>query len=162
VTLLANPGNPNATPFSQFIEKAGRSAAIETTTALVTNSAEIEAVIAKTAARPGGGLLVSPDSLLINHRDEIIAFAALHRLPAIYPLRIFAASGGLVSYDLDFPQLFRQAADYVGRILKGEKPADLPVVQPTKFELVINLKIAKTLGMAVPQALLVAADEVIE
>ena len=99
---------------------------------------------------------------MIDHRQFIIKLAALHRLPAVYPLRIFAADGGLISYGPDVVDQFRQAASYVDRILKGEKPADLPVQAPTKYELVINLKTAKALDLDVPQSLLARADEVIE
>jgi putative ABC transport system substrate-binding protein len=107
-------------------------------------------------------LLVFPDSLTVVHRDVIIEQAAQHRLPAIYPFRIFPLSGGLLSYGLDFPQLYRQAAVYVDRILRGERPGDLPVQAPTKYELVINLKTAKALGLTVPLIMQMTADEVIE
>jgi putative ABC transport system substrate-binding protein len=99
---------------------------------------------------------------VITHRELIIKLAALHRLPAVYPLHIFAADGGLISYGPDVADEFRRAASYVDRILKGEKPGNLPVQAPTKYELVINLKTAKALGLTVPPALLARADEVIE
>ena len=107
-------------------------------------------------------MIAFPDSLTVVHRDVIIGQAAEHRLPEIYPFRIFPLSGGLLSYGLDFPELYRQAAVYVDRILRGEKPADLPVQAPTKYELVINLETANALGLTVPLTLQASADEVIE
>jgi putative ABC transport system substrate-binding protein len=162
LTLISNPLNPNAGPFAAFIENAGRSVSLEITTAQVTSPTEIETAVNQAATQPDGGLIVFPDSLTTIHRDIIIDLAARNRLPAIYPFRIFSVDGGLISYGLDFPQLYRDAATYADRILRGEKPADLPVQAPSKFELVINLKSAKTLGLAIPQSLLVAADVVIE
>jgi putative ABC transport system substrate-binding protein len=111
---------------------------------------------------PNGGLLVIPDPVTISLRETIIASAAQYRLPAIYAYQFFAASGGLLAYGVDTIDLFRRAASYVDRILKGAKAGELPIQQPTKYELVINLKTAKALGLAVPQSLLTAADEVIE
>jgi putative ABC transport system substrate-binding protein len=162
VTLLSNPGNPNADQFSQFIEREGRSVGIGVNTASVQSPAEIEASVVATVRRPGGGLITFPDSLTTIHRGLIIDLASRHKLPAIYPFRIFPADGGLVSYGLDFPELYRQAATYVDRVLRGEKPADLPVQAPTKFELVINIRTAKALGLSVPLTLQASADEVIE
>jgi putative ABC transport system substrate-binding protein len=126
------------------------------------DAAEIEQAIAAFAREPNGGLVVLPSPLTVLHRDLIVALAAQYRLPAAYSYRYFAASGGLVSYGIDSLDVFRRSASYVDRILKGEKPADLPVRNPTKYELVINLKTAKTLGLDVPPMLLALADEVIE
>jgi putative ABC transport system substrate-binding protein len=106
--------------------------------------------------------MVLPDISMTNYRDAIVALAARHRVPAIYPFRFFAISGGLMSYGTDVAEIFRRAAGYVDRILKGEKPGDLPVQAPTKYELVINLKTAKALGLTAPPTLLALADEVIE
>jgi putative ABC transport system substrate-binding protein len=114
------------------------------------------------ARSPNGGLILTGSALAIMHRDQIIALAARHRLPAVYYERYFAAAGGLISYGSDTAEAFRLAAGYVDRILKGEKPADLPVQAPTKYELVINLKSAKALGLQIPDRLLALADEVIE
>jgi putative ABC transport system substrate-binding protein len=111
---------------------------------------------------PGGSLIVMPDAFTTVHRELIIELAARHRLPAIYPYRYHVDAGGLMSYGVDAVDLLRRAAPYIDRILKGEKPADLPVQAPTKYELVINLKTAKKLGLTVPPSLLALADEVIE
>ena len=123
---------------------------------------EIERFIAAFSAQPKGGLVVLPSAAHIVNRDLIIALAARHRLPAIYPYSLFANAGGLISYGIDQVEQWRRAASYVDRILKGEKPADLPVQQPTKYELVINLKTAKALDLEIPPMLLTRADEVIE
>ena len=123
---------------------------------------QIERSVAIFAGTPNGGLIVSRTSEAIAHRALIIALAARHRLPAVYPLRLFVNDGGLVCYGPDIVDQYRLAAGYVDRILKGEKPADLPVQAPTKYELVINLKTAKALGLAIPQSLITTADELIE
>ena len=128
----------------------------------VRDAAEIERAVAAFARSPNSGLIVTTSALAVVHRDLIITLAARHKLPAVYYERNFVAGGGSISYGPDYLDQFRRAADYVDRILKGEKPADLPVVQPTKFELVINLKTAKGLGLDVPPTLLARADEVIE
>jgi putative ABC transport system substrate-binding protein len=128
----------------------------------VRDEAEIEWTVANLAREPGGGLIVPPEPFTVNHHKLIIALAEQHRLPAIYAYRSFVGEGGLMSYGPDPYDIFRRAASYVDRILRGAKPSDLPVQQPTKFELVINRKSAKTLGLEVPDKLLVAADEVIE
>jgi putative ABC transport system substrate-binding protein len=125
-------------------------------------SDDIESAVAKFAQEPGGGLIVLPTAINNNFRKRIFAAAERHRLPAIYPFRHYAVDGGLMSYGFDTPDLFRRGAAYVDRILKGEKPADLPVQAPTKFELVINLKAAKALGLGISPTLLLRADEVIE
>ena len=162
VVLIANPANPNGVPFSQFIEASGRSVGVDVSTANVRNAAEIDAAIVALAQQPDGGLIVFPDSLAVVHRELITRLAATYRVPAVYPFGIFPKNGGLSSYGLDFPELYRQAAVYVDRILRGASPADLPVQAPTKFELVINLKAAKALNLTVPPSLLARADEVIE
>jgi len=128
----------------------------------VRTTSEIERAVVAFSRTPMGGLIVTADPAAIVHREAIITLAARHRLPAIYPYRFFVTSGGLISYGLDNIEQYRLAAGYVDRILKGEKPADLPVQAPTKYELVINLKTAKALGIDVPAQLLARADEVIE
>jgi putative tryptophan/tyrosine transport system substrate-binding protein len=167
VTRAALVGNPKTTPFHYFqraAEAAAPSLAIELVPATIENSeADIERVIAWFAATANGGLVVLPDTTTSIRRDLIVALAARNRLPAVYPYRAFVDSGGLLAYSIhDGLGLYRQAATYVDRILRGAKPADLPVQAPTKYETVVNLKIAKSLGIEVPPSLLVRADEVIE
>jgi putative ABC transport system substrate-binding protein len=128
----------------------------------VRDAGEIERALTAFAGSPNGGLIVTGSSLAVMHRDLIIALAARHRLPAVYYDRYYAAAGGLISYGSNSAEEYRLAAGYVDRILKGEKPAELPVQSPKKYELVINLKTAKTLGLTVPPELLATADEVIE
>ena len=123
---------------------------------------ELESVIAAQARNPNSGLIVMPDSFPIAHRGEITLLTARYRLPTVYPFRSFAENGGLLSYGVDLTDNFRRAATYANRILKGEKPSELPVQAPVKFELVINLKAAKALGLDVPLHLQQLADEVIE
>jgi putative tryptophan/tyrosine transport system substrate-binding protein len=128
----------------------------------VRDPGDIERAIAAFASGPDGGLILTPSAAGVRNRELIMALAARHRLPAVYPYRLIVATGGLMSFGIDTVEPFRRAASYVDRILKGEKPADLPVQQPTKFELAINLKTAKALGLDVPPTLLARADEVIE
>jgi putative ABC transport system substrate-binding protein len=128
----------------------------------VRDVSEIERAIAALARSSNGGVVVTGSPEASRHRDLIITLAARHRLPAVYPYRSFVTDGGLISYGPDMVDQYRRAAGYVDRILKGEKPADLPVQQPTKYELVINLKTAKALGLEAPPTLLAIADEVIE
>jgi putative tryptophan/tyrosine transport system substrate-binding protein len=160
--IIANSKNPNTALYLRAIEPAAASLALQLAVTPVNDAAEIERTIEAFARQPNGGLLVMPDPLTITHRKLIVASAARHRLPAAYPYRLFAASGGLLSYGTDRVDLYRRAAAYVDRVLKGAKAGDLPIQQPTKFELVINLKTAKALGLTVPPALLARADEVIE
>jgi putative tryptophan/tyrosine transport system substrate-binding protein len=144
------------------IQTAAPSFGIEVSPVNVRDAPEIERAVAVFARSPNGGLIVTGSGLAIIHRDLIIALAARHKLPAVYFQRHFVAAGGLISYGPDAIDPHRRAADYVDRILKGEKPAELPVQNPTKFELVINLKTAKALGLEIPPSLLARADEVIE
>jgi len=130
--------------------------------AAVRDTGEIEAAISELGRKPGAGLVVPPDAFTVIHHAMIIALAARHRLPAVYAYRSFVAEGGLMSYGPDVRDIFRRTASYVDRILKGAKPADLPVEAPVKFELAINVKTAKALGLDVPDKLLALADEVIE
>jgi putative tryptophan/tyrosine transport system substrate-binding protein len=128
----------------------------------VRDAAEITQRVATFARDPNGALLVLPGPVTIRHREAIIVAAARHRLPTIYPYRVFTVDGGLMSYGSDVPDLYRRAASYIDRILRGAKVAELPVQQPTKYELTINVKTAKTLGLTVPDTVLARADEVIE
>ena len=162
VALIANPKNI----FDYFVgaaEPVARSLSIELVPSRVENAAEIEHAIASFASgKPNGGLVLPPDATTSVSRDLIITLAAQYRLPAVYSFRLFVKAGGLMSYGVDFVHQNWQAASYVDRILRGEKPADLPVQAPTKYETAVNLKTAKSLGLTVPPDLLVAADEVIE
>jgi putative ABC transport system substrate-binding protein len=161
VALLASA----STAYDYFVRAATAAApslAIELVPSQIGNATDIERAIESFARVPNGGLLLPPDNTTIVHRDLVVALAARHRLPAVYGLRIFVTAGGLMSYETDQIDMFRQAASYVDRILKGSKPADLPVQAPTRYETTLNLKTAKALGLTVPPALLVAADEVIE
>jgi putative ABC transport system substrate-binding protein len=144
------------------IQAVAPSFGVELSPVDVRDAGEIEGAIAGFAREPNGGLIVTASPLAAAHRDLIMTLAARHRLPAIYPFRFNVTSGGLISYGPDPIDQFRRAAAYVDRILKGEKPADLPVQAPTKFELAINLKTAKALGLDVPATVLARADAVIE
>jgi putative tryptophan/tyrosine transport system substrate-binding protein len=144
------------------IQGAAASLGVEVTPVDVRDVAEIKRAVTAFARGPNGGLIVVASALATVHRALIIELAARHRLPAIYAFRVFVAAGGLISYGPDLADQYRRTASYVDRILKGEKPGDLPVQAPTKFELVINLKTAKALGLTVPPSLLATADEVIE
>jgi putative tryptophan/tyrosine transport system substrate-binding protein len=152
---------PNAGQL-RVIEAAASSFGVQVTPAGGRDHSAMERAIEAFAREPPGGLIVLPSPISTSLRDLIVAVAARHRLPAVYPFRFFVVSGGLMSYGPEQADLFRGAASYVDRILKGEKPGELPVQQPTKFELIINLKTAKVLGLTVPATLLARADEVIE
>ncbi|MGA6942678.1 MAG: ABC transporter substrate-binding protein [Pseudolabrys sp.] len=144
------------------IQSAAPSLGVELSAVNVRDASEIERAIAAFARSSNGGLIVTGSALAVVHRNLIITLAARHKLPAVYFERNFAASGGLISYGPEYLDQFRRAAGYVDRVLKGEKPADLPVQAPTKYKLVINLKTAKELGITMPPTLLATADEVIE
>jgi putative ABC transport system substrate-binding protein len=158
--------NPDTGPHVQFIlpsiEVAASSFAIKPMAIPLNDTAAIEGTIAEVGREAGGGLAVMPEPFTALHRDLIITLAAKHRVPAVYPFRYFTIGGGLISYGIDPLDPSRRAAGYADRILRGEKPSDLPVQEPSKFQLVINLKTAKTLGLTVPPTLLARADEVIE
>ena len=158
--------NPATAPYAEYwlspFKTAAASFAVQAIVAPVHNTSELESVVAAQAHEPNGGLIVMPDTFMNEHRSEITSLAARYRLPVVYPYRAFAESGGLLSYGDDLSDNFRRAASYVDRILKGEKPGELPVQAPVKFELVINLKAAKALGLDVPAHLQQRADEVIE
>jgi putative ABC transport system substrate-binding protein len=158
--------NPTTAPYARYYVDTFRSAAsalsVEPIEAVVHSATEVEAVVTKLGGMTGAGLVVIPDTYAVIHRESIISLAERYRLPTIYPFRIFVAGGGLISYGIDLADLLRGAATYVDRILHGAKPSELPVQLPTKFELIVNLKTAKTFGLTIPQALLATADEVIE
>jgi putative ABC transport system substrate-binding protein len=158
--------NPETAPFAgsllRSVEAAAPAFAMEPTDTPVQDKVGTERAIDAFAQGSNGGLLVLPDVSTLLHRDLIISRAAQHRLPAVYPFRFFAVNGGLVSYGVEAADTYRQIASYVDRILRGAKPEELPVQAPTKFELTINLKTAKALGLTMPPTLLATADEVIE
>ena len=161
VALLYNPATAPS-HYMASVEAAASSFAVVATTAPVHASDEIEGVIAAQAHDPGGGLIVMPDVFNDANRELIIALAARSGIPAIYPRPVFAESGGLIAYGADLTEQFRQAAGYIDRILKGTNPGDLPIQEPTKFELVINVKTAKALELSIHQSMLLLADKVIE
>jgi ABC-type uncharacterized transport system substrate-binding protein len=160
--VLRDPTQPTGIAQLAAMHSVAPSLGVEVSPVGLRDPDEIERGVAAFARGANGGLIVTAGALSLVHRDLIIALAARHRLPAVYPYRIFVVSGGLMSYGTDSTDSYRRAGGYVDRILKGEKPADLPVQQPTKFELAINLKTARTLGLDVPPLLLARADEVIE
>ncbi len=160
--VIYDPATPSATGFLPLIAAAGRSFGVDVVVHSVRDTNEIERAISALAAEPNGGLIALASALVTEKRDLIISLANRSRLPAIFEFRYYVEAGGLVSYGVDNLDLYRRAASYVDRILRGEKPSDLPVQEATKFQLVINLKTAKALRLTVPPALLAAADEVIE
>jgi putative ABC transport system substrate-binding protein len=162
VAVLANPANPVAAPEINDIEAAGRAFGLKIIVLNAGTDAEIDAAFALIAQQQVPALLVNTDSFLSSRRDRIVAAAARQSIPAVYSQREFLPAGGLMSYGTSIADGYRQAGVYVGRILKGAKPSELPVLLPTKFELVINLKTAKTLGIEIPAGLMTSADEVIE
>jgi putative ABC transport system substrate-binding protein len=162
IALLVNPKNPTTEDQVRLVQKAARAKGVELQILKAASESEIDAVFATLGQLPAGALLISADPFLNNRHEQDQALAARYAVPTLDQSRDFADSGGLISYGESQTAGARQLGIYAGRILKGEKPADLPVQQPTKFELVINLKTAKALGLTVPQSLLAAADEVIE
>jgi putative ABC transport system substrate-binding protein len=162
IGILQNPANPRTEPETAGVQAAARSIGKEILVAHVSSERDFDAAFATLAQGRVGALLVSGEPLFYLRRERLIALAARHALPAIYEFREFTAAGGLLSYGLSLTDTFRLLAGQVVRILQGAKPADLPVLQPTRFELVINLKTAKMLGIEIPQSTLLRADEVIE
>jgi ABC-type uncharacterized transport system substrate-binding protein len=166
VTRVAFLFHPATASFVEYylnsFKAAAASFAVEAIAAPIQDRSELESVVAAQAREPNGGLIAMPDSFLTAHRAEVISVAARYRLPAVYWLRAFTEGGGLLSYGNDNVDNFRRAATYVDRILKGAKPSELPVQAPVKFELVINLRTAKALGLDIPATVLARADEVIE
>ncbi len=162
ISALVNPGNPSAKVVARDLEETARTSGVQIQLLPTSDDREIEAAFANLAQKPGAVLLVSNDPFFFIRGAQIAAQAARHAVPAIYYERRFAEQGGLMSYGTNSPRTWELGGSYVGRILKGEKPADLPVVQAPVFELVINLKTAKALGLTVPDRVLALADEVIE
>jgi putative ABC transport system substrate-binding protein len=160
--IMFNPDTPTASTYMPSLETAARSLRVVPITAPVHSDVEIETAIIALGREPGGGLVVMPDAFMVAHRAPIISAAARNNVPAVYSLSDFAIDGGLLSYGVDQVDTYRRAATYVDRILRGGKPGDLPVQFPTKFEMVVHLKTAKPLGLAVPPSILLRADEQIE
>jgi putative ABC transport system substrate-binding protein len=160
--IMFNPDNPATSIFMPSFEAAARSLKVVPIIAPVHDDVEIETAIIGLGREPGGGLVVMPDAFNIAHRAPIISAAARNNVPAVYPQSFFVRDGGLLSYGVDEVDTFRRGASYVDRILRGAKPAELPVQMPTKFQMAVNLKTAKALGLTIPPNLLAVADEVIE
>jgi putative tryptophan/tyrosine transport system substrate-binding protein len=167
VKRVAAMFNPDTAPYVTsyhlpLFETAARSLHVEPIAAPVHSDAEIEGVITSLGRAPGGGLVVMPDAFTATHREPIISLAARNNVPAIYQTSVFARGGGLLSYGADSEDLYHRAASYVGRIFRGENPADLPIQLPTKFEMAVNVKTVKAMGLTIPVSFLIRADEVIE
>jgi putative ABC transport system substrate-binding protein len=162
IALLVNPNAADAERQTQEVQEAARGKGVPLTILKAASASEIDAAFATLAQRRSGAILVSSAPLFNSRLDQLVTLASRHAVAAIYERREFAAAGGLISYGTSLAAVYRQAGIYAGKILKGAKPADLPVQQPTKFELVINLKTANALGLTVPQSILARADEVIE
>ena len=162
IALLVNPNDANAERMIRDVQEASRVKGLQLHILKADSEGEIETAFASLVQLHAGGLLVGPDAFFLSRRDQLLALASRQAVPVIYLWREFAAAGGLISYGASFAAIYRQVAVYVGRILAGAKPADLPVQQPTTFELVVNLKTAKALGLTVPESFLARADEVIE
>jgi putative ABC transport system substrate-binding protein len=162
IALLVNPSDPNAERIMRDAQEAARGRGVQLLILKASTESEIDAAFATLVELRAGALLVGADPFFLTRREQLVALASRQAIPAIYSLRNFAASGGLISYGTSITSIYRQVGIYAGKILDGAKPADLPVQQPTTFELVINLKTAAALGLTVPQAILARADEVIE
>ncbi len=162
IVVLVNPKNPNADVAATELQDAARTLGQSISLVRASTETEIDAAFATLSDRRVSALLVNIDPFFLARRDQFVSLAARNVVPAIYAQREFVTAGGLISYGVSLADGYRQVGTYAGRILKGEKPANLPVVQPTKFEMAINLKTAKALGLTIPTSLLVRADEVIE
>jgi putative ABC transport system substrate-binding protein len=162
IALLVNPNNPNAERVMRDVQEAARAKGVQLPILKAGTESEIDAAFASLVQLQAGALLVAADPFLFNRREQLVALASHHAVPAIYPWREAVAAGGLISYGPSLTSVFRQLGTYAGKILNGAKPADLPVQQPTAFELVVNLKTAEALGLTVPPSILARADEVIE
>ncbi len=162
IALLVNPNNPNAERIMRDAPESARVKGAQLPILKAGTEGEIDAAFSTLVQLQAGALVIAPDGFFFSRSEQLVALASRHAVPAIYGWREAVATGGLMSYGASLPDIFRQAGIYLGKILNGAKPADLPVQQPTKFELVINLKTAQALGLTVPQSLLARADEVIE
>jgi putative ABC transport system substrate-binding protein len=162
IAVIYNPDNVSSTVYLRMSEDFARSLALEFVLAPIHGIADLERVLESVAQKGGGGAFFPQDLTTIQLRDQVIALVARHRLPAIYTDRVFVTGGGLMSYDADRLEIYRRTAFYVDRILRGERPGDLPFQQPTKYQLTLNVKTAKAIGLTVPPTLLALADEVIE
>ena len=162
IAVLVNPNNPNAEGIIRNTQEAARAKGVQLSVLRAGTEGDIDTGFASLHQLQAGGLVVDPDGFFAGRRGQIVALAARYAVPAIYAHSPFVAAGGLISYGTDDDPVYRQAGIYAGRILRGEKPADLPVQQPTTFELVVNLKTAKALGLTIPLSILARAEEVIE
>jgi len=162
IGVVMNPTNPNAEAYARELQEAARTRGQQIHILNASTEGEIDIALASLVQLRAGAVLIVTDAFFTGWRDQLVALVARYAIPAIYDENRFAAAGGLITYGTNFADMYRQAGLYAGRILKGEKPADLPVMQPTKFDLVINLKTAKALGLEIPPTLLARADEVIE
>ena len=162
IALMTNPNSPDALEELRDVQNAAKAIGQEILVVPATSDRDLEAAFASIVQHRAGVLLINMDPFLFQSTDRLIALAARHRIPAVYPTVESVPSGGLISYGASISEAWRLAGGYAGRVLKGARPAELPVVQPTKFELVINFTTAKALGLEVPPALLARADEVIE
>jgi putative tryptophan/tyrosine transport system substrate-binding protein len=160
--VILNPQNPNADTQLRDVEQAGRAAGWRIQVLNASTERDLEPLFAALARQRTDALVITGDTFFATQRDRLVALAARHAIPAIYQRREYAEAGGLITYGTDFSDMFRQTGSYAGRILKGAKPSDLPIIQPIRFELVINRKTAKALGLQIPDRLLAVADEVIE
>jgi putative ABC transport system substrate-binding protein len=162
IALLVNPNNLNAPTNMREAQAAAGALGRQLVVVTASTEREVDAAFATVLQQHAGALIVAADPFFVARRDQLVALAARYAVPAIYELSMFAVAGGLISYGANLSEVFRQAGIYVGRILKGEKPGDLPVMQPARYELVINLTTAKALGLTIPETLLATADELIQ